>query len=34
MNKDMLAKCQYHIVKIRPIARRFRHQGGDGWPTL
>lgn len=26
MNKDMLAKCQYHIVKIRPIARRFQGQ--------
>lgn len=24
MNKGMLPKCQYHIVRLRPIARRFQ----------
>jgi hypothetical protein len=26
MNKEMLAKCKNHIVRLRPIARRFHGQ--------
>jgi len=26
MNKEMLAKCQGHLVRIRPVARRFQGQ--------
>jgi len=39
MNKEMLAKCQYHIVRLRPIAQRFQgpielEQYDDDWMIM